>query len=168
METLQYVYTSQTEIERLMSQLSAELYVDDTGIGQATDPLIWTDVIYQATDTVNIYAQKFYGEDVLAHSSWVHRIATWIAAHFLTQRRGNPGTYSSYYDEAIALLERVANGSLQIPRTAIRGAVIPSMSNFTIDDRFPINKIRVQPSTSVGGTSTEQDLAPSYFFDTLF
>jgi phage gp36-like protein len=162
------LYTSQDEIERLMSVKSAELYVDDIGIGMADDPEIWTDVIDQATDTVNMYAQYYYEESVLELSSWVRRTATWIAAHYLTQRRGNPGAYSSLYEQAIEYLERIKKGELQIPRAVLRSVMVPAMSNYTIDDRFRVNKIRVQPSISVGPQSSEQDIGGYQGTDPLF
>ncbi len=168
-ESLAYLYTSQTEIERLMSIKSAELYVDDIGLGIADDPLIWTDVIEAATDTVNIYAQKYYTESVLANSAWVHRVATWIGAHYLTQRRGNPGAYETLYDEAIELLERIKSGDLQIPRAELRDVMVPAMSNLRVDDRFVVNKLRVQPSISVGPRTDNQDIAPQgMWYDPLF
>lgn len=168
-ESLSYLYTSQAEIERLMSSKSAELYVDDLGIGVADDPAVWTDVIEAATDTVNIHCQLYYEESVLANSSWVHRITTWVAAHYLTQRRGNPGAYSNLYAEAMSYLERIRDGELQIPRAALRSVMVPAMSNFTIDDRFRVNKIRVQQSISVGPQTGDQDsFSWAVWYDPLF
>jgi phage gp36-like protein len=163
-----YLYTSQADIERLMSVKSAELYVDDIQVGQQDDPDVWTDVIYQATDIVNMYVQNYYAPEDLVNNSWVHRMTTWLAAHYLTQRRGNPGAYNDLYNEALFWLEKVQTGRYQIPRVPQRAWVVPAVSNYVIDDRFPVNKIRTQPSTMVGPRTAEQDIAPVYFFDTLF
>jgi hypothetical protein len=168
MTLLAYAYTSQAEIERIMSKKSAELYVDDIGTGIADEPEIWDDAINQATDTINIYAQAFYAEEILFTSSWVRRVATWIAAHLISRRRGNPGVYAEEYYEYLALLERIRKGEIQIPSIAQKATSIPSGTNYTIDDRYSSNKLRVQENTSVETDSPHRDISAWPFLDLLF
>lgn len=168
MTLLAQTYTTQAEIERLMSKKSSELYVDDTGVGIADDPEIWDDAINESTDMVNMYTQMWYEATVLVTNSWCRRVATWIAAHLITMRRGNPGAYSDRYYDYIAMLERVKKGELQIPGAYQRAAMIPMGTNYSIDDRYPINKLRVQPSTSVETDSPRRDISSWPYADVLF
>ena len=106
------------------------------------------DVIDRATDKINDYCYQLYDLRLLANSRWVRIRATAIAAHFLTQRKGEPGRYQQLYDEAIEELQAVKE-----TRTYIRGLplitdVRPTASNQVIDDRFISSRARSSQRTS--------------------
>jgi len=162
-ETLSYLYTSQAEIEAKLSAAGALLQADhnqDTTLDAADETGVWSDVVNEATDTVNLYCLELYNDYDLANSLWVHRQATWIGCHLLCLERGNPspGTFQLQYDRALANLELIHSGALRIPRLATRSDITPSVSNQAIDNWFFENKARTIPSISTGGVGSKQDM----------
>lgn len=162
---LQYVYTSRDEVERIYGDKGVTLNMAD--LKGSDIELYWTEVISEATDTINLYCVQFYDEIDLASSYWVRRKATWIAAYLHSQRRGNASLFVQRFQEVMEELMAIQQGLLQIPGLATRSDLTPALSNFTIDDRFYTNKIRVLPSISVGGTNSRQDLAYRWPYDWL-
>ncbi len=163
-ETLTYTYTTQAEIERLISAAGASLRTDDDQDG-SPESGVWQDVIDEATDTINFYCESHYEPVDLTDNLWVRRSATLIGAYLLCQRRGDPGLYHDRYAKVIEMLEKVAFGRMQIPRLQTKEDFSPAASNLRVDHRFGTRKIRVQRQTSTGGTSARQDVDPSYMGD---
>jgi hypothetical protein len=157
-EAVPLLYTSQTEIERIWSANAVTLRTDE--IGSTTD--YWDEVNEEATDIVNLYASIWYEESDMYSNRFVRRLATWIGCYLVSLRRGDPGQYYAQYERVIDILEKIQKGILQIPRLGTRADITPALSNMRVDDRFSINKVRVQPSVSTGGTSSRQDLDPQY------
>lgn len=164
-ETLNYVYTTEAEIQRIWSPQGVLLRTDADEDGVSDDGVI-TDAVYDATDTVNLYCETWYSPNDMAENQWVRRNATWIAAHLISLLRGDPGYYHARYERCIEFLERVNEGKLQIPRLPFRFDMQPAMSNLRVDQRYTTKKIRVQPSTSVGGIGSRQDLDYWFTYET--
>lgn len=157
-ETLAYTYTTQCEIDRIMSIPSREDYSEDDEDSLTTLPSeVVNDAIVQATDEINVYCLRYYTESSLANNSYVRRIATWIACHLLTQRKGEQARYEGQYNKAIEWLTKVHDGAMQIPRIAQRSDLVPCHSNYVIDERFSKAKIRVQQETSTGQAYSGQN-----------
>jgi len=154
---LSYYYTSQAEMSRILSPDVASALVED--YSDAPSILnIWNEIREEATDLVNYYLAMWYEESDMATSSWVRRNATWLGCYLVSQRRGDPGKYHSRAEEIVAMLEQVSLGRKQVPRLPTKADLTPSLSNYTVDDRFHLAKIRVIPSISTGGTSGKQHL----------
>lgn len=150
-ETLAYLYSSESEINRRMSVPMTDDYAEDDPYAAVTNPdTNLADAIAMATDEVNIYCLYWYEEADLANSSWIRNLATWIACYHLTQRKGEPAKFENQYDKAIAFLERVRSGELQVPRLPQRADLSPCHSNYVIDSRFTKAQSRVQRETSTG------------------
>jgi hypothetical protein len=164
-ETLPYIYTDQTTIERLYSDTGVTLVIDDMSSGEKA--LFWTEVTSEASDVVNQYAEMYYAPIDLNTSSWVQRRTTWIAAYLISQRRGNPAIFGDRYDEIIEELKAVYRGELLIPRMPTREDMTPAMSNLIVDDRFRVHKLRVHPTISTGGVSSRQDMSPRFPWEWL-
>lgn len=147
-------YTSETEIERLITETGGSLRMDDL----SDDADMWQEIVEEATDVVNQYAEGRYESSNMKLSSWVRRRATWIGAYLLSQRRGNPSQFNQRYQEILDELKAVAAGQISIPRLPIREELTPAHSNLVIDDRFHSRKIRVQRNTSTGTRSGQSDL----------
>ena len=163
-ETLTHRYTTQAEIERIWSIKAAASRVDDDSDG-STESELWNDVIDEATDEVNLYAENWYDPADMVNNKWVRRQASYIGAYFLSQRRGDPGRFHQLYERIIATLEKIRDGLMQIPRLGQRENQVPSISNYRVDDRYRIAKTRVQPTISTGGTSGNQHLDPTWSED---
>ena len=152
--------TSEDEINRLFSTSGVSLRIDDLSAGDQTT--FKNEIIYQATETIYTYLETLYELADLGNSYWVRQRATYIAAYLLSLRKGNPGHFVRMYNEAIADLEAVQSGSLQVPSLYLKEDLSPSMSNLTVDNRYHLHKQRVHPSISTGGTTGREHLAWAY------
>lgn len=156
-ETLAYTYTSQAEIERLHGKAGvANLLADLQGANIAS---LLEEMIADATLTIDSYASQVYDQEDLATSRWVRSRATWIAAYRLSQRKGNNDLYAQRYQEIIDELEKVKNLTLVIPNIPTSSDMTPMMSNVSVDPRYNIRKIRVNPEISTGGVIERQDIS---------
>lgn len=148
-------YTSQDEIKRLFSECGIDLSYDDATTAEKAD--ILTEAISYATEYIDQYIYPFYDPTLSCTSHWVRRRATFLAAWYLSQRRGNPSLFSDMVLKIDQELEMVKNGSIMIPRIAARYVRGPSLSNYLIDDlRHYQNKHRKQKSLSVGESYPEE------------
>lgn len=157
-ETLANTYTTEEEIVNVLSQAGIDFDLDDLSAPLRTQAV--KEFIEDATDIINQHAAIRYEETDLANSRWVHSRASWIAAWLFSQRRGNPApdSLANRYEIILDELREVRNDNLDIPRLATKSNFVPSISNFKIDDRFGVRKIRVQTQISSGGTYSEQDI----------
>lgn len=161
-ETLAQIYTTQAEVERIAyGSQGSTLITEDVTAGEEQTTL-WTEVTEEASDFINEFASLRYDPSDLVDSRWVRSRASWVAAYFISQRRGNPALFVNRFDEITDELQRVANGQIIIPRLPTREDFTPAMSNVIIHDYFNIHKIRVHPSISTGGGGKNQDLSPIY------
>jgi hypothetical protein len=163
-ETLSYVYTSENEITRLISQTGVALRVSDlTGTEKTT---YWVEVTEEASDFINQYCTNYDPAD-MADSRWVRSRATWIALVLLCRRRANPVPDSiiQRYEEILEELRLILAGVLQIPRLDPVSDTLPTMSNQRVDDRFRHRKLRTNPTISVGRTTPDQDLDWLWTYD---
>lgn len=165
-ESLSYTFTDEASITRMMGVLSLtdylnEVDVDGADAGVDTAAII-ADIVAEATDEVYIRCQPFYTMDVLANSSYVRRLATWIGCFLLSQRKGEPARYEAKYQSAIDLLDKVMTGKVQLPRMPQRSDLVPCHSNYVIDDRFVKQRARVERETSTGGSYSGQNVDITY------
>lgn len=124
------------------------------------DTDIVNDVIYEATDEVNLYAEEHYQPSALANNLWVRRCASYLGVYHASRRRADPGKYAKKYEYYIDLLQKILDGKMEIPRLPKRYDDTPALSNFKITDIVPVGKIRVQPEISSGGIGSRQHLMP--------
>lgn len=163
-ETIPTLYTDRAEVASILSTVGIDVRIDDDDDGTITaspgEEKHLDDAILEATDTINIYGQHFYTSAVMAQSLWIRRRAAYLAAHFLSMRRGNPGLFCERFEQIMKELELLRTNQLHIPRQPKRDDVLPAQSNLIIDRRFSRNKIRVDRETSTGDDSADQD--PDY------
>lgn len=150
---------SEADMIRLFSQYGVTAFSDHDADG-VDDEGVADDCINQATEEIRGYAWMWYSDTQLATSTLVNRWATTLAVFFLCQRRGNP-VPDSLQAEALRifeLLQKVAEGNYRIPGLALRGDLRPSMSNVTIDRRYPVSTVRVtRPNSTDAPTTLTQD-----------
>jgi phage gp36-like protein len=147
-----YTYTSQDEVDRLISSSGASGWLDDlSNVDVAT---YYNEIVQDATGTVNQYLEKLYNPIDMQNSPWVRRRATYIAAYHLTKRRGDPGLYGEDYDRVLDELQMASEGIIQIPGLAYSSGMLAVMQNVLVDQRFARNKNRVvsEISTDVTGS----------------
>ena len=155
-ESLSHTYTSLAEMKRLMTTNGATDYSTDYDTDLSTNVI--ADVIANATDEVNFYCLAWYQESDLENSSFIRQLATAIACHLLTQRRGEQSNYTALYERAINFLEKITSGERQVPRIPQRDNLTPCHSNHVVDHRFKKNPIRVQGESSSGDNYSGQKL----------
>ena len=124
-------------------------------------------VIVDAEQTVLLRLSKWFCAADLIGDPWIWSRTRWIAAYYLSQRRGNEHYFESKYMEAIRELDAIATGEIPPPKNLrLSFNSLPSMSNQCVDERFYLHKLRVQSSVSVGGTYPGQDT--NYHFGFFF
>ena len=135
---------------------------------QAAEETDVTDAIAEATDYINQYCLQLYpattGDNScpgLAESHWTRRRASYLALHFLSERRGNPGQYIEDFNRITDELQRVSNLQITIPRVPMSADLTPGMSNLVVDPRYESDTIRVDAATLVGPTYADQSLDQS-------
>lgn len=147
-----YLYTSETEIRRLISSTGANQWIDD--IPDDYDDFL-VEVINDATGTINSFLERFHDPDQLYQSYWVRRRATYLACYYLTSRRGDPGIFGEHYDRIMGELDAAAEGVLQVPGVPYSTGMLAVMQNVTVDQRFTYSKSRVRKSISTDTSGRE-------------
>lgn len=136
-------YCTIADMERLFSAHGVTAFADHDGDNNADSGVV-SDCIDEATEEVNLYCQQ-YSVAGLAASTLINRWCTTLAVFFLCLRRGNP-VPESLADSVATLRERlqaVLDGALKL-QVVMNANTMPSISNLTIDRRFPFSRVRVQ------------------------
>lgn len=170
-ETLTSTYTSQNEMERLLSADGVSLRADDDGDGineSNANPggaivTVIQDAIDDATEKIDEYLADIYYESAMAESLWIRRRAAVLGCYALSMRRGNPPLFAGKVVEIIADLEAIRLGKRRVPRLATREDFTPGISQPRVDDRFMIRKIRIDEQISTGGRPNRRDRAVTYY-----
>ncbi len=145
-------YTSQTEVERLFSSLAVELRRDDF---EDTDPEydnVLEEVLLQAHYEVKSIINRVYSDANALLHPWIRKRATYIAAYFLSIRRGNDSQYFNEYFQALEDLEALVKGELFIDDLAANINSLVTYCNISSDNRYPFTPMRVDPISAVPDT----------------
>lgn len=136
-----YLYSSASEIQQLYGAAGQSAILTDAS---SNDMLAaQTEAIEAATDEVLMYLGMEYNDEDMYTSSIVRRLCTTVAAHMLSQRRGNPSLFLQRYENAVIRLTQLRDGTLSLPNVRRLKDSLPSMSNYNYGGLNPINKIRV-------------------------
>lgn len=137
-------YCSITDVQNRLSAEGVTLRTDDS------PPTSYGEVITEASTEIDEYCLHRYTAANLAVSDWVRFRASVIAAVLLCERRGNPVPRSleKRYDKLMERLEKVREGTLNIPDLAMRKEEVPVLSNVRIRlDPFPRTVVENNRST---------------------
>jgi len=129
------VLTSYEEISRLFSTAGVDVRLDDADAVTDTELVILDEIIADASETVWQYVWTQYADADISNSTWVRRRATYIAAYFLSQRRGNPSQFIDRYQHIIEELQAVFKRELYIPGLNVNVTASPTVANYIIDNR---------------------------------
>lgn len=150
--------TSVQEMIDLASQEFVDFRVDDLE-ANGRDETYLSGLINEATDTVMSRLEGRYEQAALNASALVRRWTTIVALFFLSQRRDNSAQFLSEFERVMDELELVATGVILIPGVGTRADLSPSVSNFTVDSRYTISKVRVIEQISSGGSHSDRKTA---------
>lgn len=102
--------TSQEEIERLFSSDGVDNHLEDlVGDNFATT---LNEILVRASERVMLYMRPHYAIADVVGNYWVREQATYIAAHLISLRCGNPSLYTDMFQLVLDDLERVRRGEL--------------------------------------------------------
>ena len=146
-----YLFTSEDEIMRLISEDGTLLHTDDV---TDNDEIIY-ELIERATGRIKQVLNKSFDDVNLAQSPRIREIATIVGCYLLSIRRGNPSLYAEQYVEALADLEQIANGELYLSELPRSGNTQVVFQNVSSDNRFPYSPIRVDAITSSRTVSSQ-------------
>ena len=164
LEDEQILYSSRQEVASIFSSVGVDLRLDDnddglvsTGAGGTQNEEQWlTDAIEEATDDINLLLCHFYSVEDLASSRWLRRRASYLAAHHLSERRGNAKQFCEKVEGIMKTLKRIRNGHEIVPGLKYSVDAQPAMSNLVVDRRFR-NQLRVDTESQVGSPTQNQD-----------
>ena len=152
------LYTTREEIESIWSELGVDLRLDDSddGMLSTVEESYLERAMEEATDEINGYLAGTYLPTVLVGSRRVRRMASYLAAHALAIRRGNPGAFCDRRDEIMATLEQIRAGRLILPNVPKSGEFMPAVINYTVDRRYGRGKLRVDAVEGVDGNIADK------------
>jgi hypothetical protein len=145
-----FVFTSEDEMNRLISEDGALLHTDDV----ADNEEVMYELCERATGRIKQVLNKSFDDINLKDSPRIREIATIIGCYLLSIRRGNPSLYAEQYIEALTDLDQIATGDLFLSELPRSGNTLVVFQNVSSDNRFPFTPIRVDSITSnrtVGG-----------------
>lgn len=152
--------TSSSEIDQILSSVGSSLAQDDLS---QTDALSYLGgVVYYASETILSFLNHHYDCSALSTSKMIRYMATIIACHEISIRRGNPGIFGNLLDGPngiYATLQAMATLKRLIPGVGTRSQVGAGMPATLIDDRYRYSKQRVDRDNSVGTFPGQKDLA---------
>ena len=153
LQTLDYYYCTQTQIEQALSVAGVLLRVDDDADGtidSGVEADSITDARIEATETVNYYCWSKYTPARLSESNWVNRQAVALAAYAICSRRGNPPPQIivERAEKAEEMLKAVADKGRVIPNLPMRRSLAPDVINQRVDARFQWKVLRVEKDLS--------------------
>jgi phage gp36-like protein len=140
-------YCDHGDINRRLSNEGTKLRTQDYGDSPTGGEMgAVDDAIWDATETINYYCFTHYEPGHLKTSGWINRRAVDLAVYLLSIRRGNTPTASmeKLYKQAIMWLEGVHSAKYEVPGIPVRATQAPAFSNVRIDQRYPVQRIRVE------------------------
>ena len=102
--------TSKDEIKDLFSIEGVENHTEDLDNADR----VLDRIVNQASERVLLYLRSQFDAEDLAANVWVREQATYIAAHLLSIRLGNPSLYGALVDQALNDLALVRDGNLSL------------------------------------------------------
>ena len=154
-----YLFTSETDIQQLMSVAGELARLDDNADGMVGDGSAgYLQAANYATSRAKFYLQQHYDEADLATSWLVNEWTTIIATHWICSRRGNPipeviqslmfGDGTTNNRGCMGDMSDVRAKRAYIPDIAPRHLSRPSWSTLTLDGRYRLMQLRVQRPVS--------------------
>lgn len=152
-------WTSRAELESIWSALGVTLRLDDddTGANTGYETAVLEDVICEATETARALLMHRYADAEMEFNTWVRRRVSYLAAHLLSLRRGNPAQFEARAEQVLKELRAIREGREWVPDAKPLGNMAPSLSNLTVDYRYNRSQVRIDPQTSTGGDAGDLD-----------
>jgi hypothetical protein len=170
-DTEDYLFTSEEEIQRLLSSWGEILHLDDVksddehfdtnNLPNVSMDFTLCEIIQRATSHIMSFLAPRYSPENIYRIPRIREIATYYACYKLTRRRGNQPLYEEEYIEAMDELELYRSGEryLNAPSNGPRAYI----QSYVIDNRFTRNPSRVIAASS-SSVIPGQHLSYPYLF----
>jgi hypothetical protein len=149
--------SSEGEVLRIMGDYAIDLLLED--VGRGGNAIVWNEVLEEATETTDMYTTQFYNPATHRTNKWLRRKTTVLAAHLISQRRGNNPLFNSRVDRVYEEFALIASGGFHIPNSIPRGRFAPVVRNYTIQNRMQRHPQRVDTTKSTGTAYAGMDAA---------
>ena len=148
-----YLYLTEQD---LMSRLSVEGVLSRLSEADVTplEQQALTDVLSDASETINFYTWMKYDPSVLVGIPWVNRRAVDLAAWIFCGIKANPipESVQQKAEQAQKWLEEICDGPRLIPLANLRRRLAPVWSNVRVIPGYQFKCIRVETQTSSPAT----------------
>lgn len=141
-------YSSEAEVMRLLGEYAIDVITEDWE-QQDTSP-VWNDILETVDEDIDMYIGQRYPTRIFT-VKLLRRVGTILAAHLLTQRRGNPGVYASLVARQYETLEEIRKGQRLIRGQVPIGNLAPVVRNYIIEP-IPGDAQRIEKRKSLGDT----------------
>ncbi|MGC4002884.1 MAG: hypothetical protein QM811_07020 [Pirellulales bacterium] len=146
-------YSTSNEIQHVISELGEQLTTDDSfSTTPAVDPTNTNAAIEKVDSIIDLNLRRLYSAASLSASKWVKWCSATLACCQLYKRRGNPcpQSLSDECQQYIDDLKAIAKGEMMLPDATYQGNHFPTVTNVTVNMRYPWAQIRRVPQTSTG------------------
>lgn len=148
-------YSSEAEVMRLLGEFAIDVLTEDWS--QQDSSPVWNDILDTVDEEIDMYIGQRYPSQMYS-TPMLRRIATILAAHFLTQRRGNPGVYASLVARQYETLEEIRKGQRLIRGKVPLGNLAPVVRNYIMQP-IPGSPQRIEHTKSLGDNYSGERLA---------
>lgn len=148
MTTAANIYCTIEDVEDILSSVGVSLATDDSS------PSSYGAALAKAGNKIDFYLGRRYKPESLARSDMVKDWAALLAAWYIRNRRGDPPPQglANLYHEAVAEMELVRKGQMDITGIGVRRSLAPSMSVIRPTMRpFPRTVVEKSRSTKGAG-----------------
>ncbi len=148
------IYCTQSDVEAVLSEFGFLARIDDDRddtIG-TTEAAIVTAMIRKAAGRMNSRLQKRYKLSDLVNNDWCKDTNAWLAAWYVTARRGGaaPPGIAEEYNNLLTELDAIRDNDADVPDISESFEAIPTVSNFTVEPFRRHAKVRVIERISTG------------------
>jgi hypothetical protein len=149
-------FSSEAEVIRFMGENAVILITDDWDYTDKSP--IWNDILDFVDDTIWQNIEQHYDPTTHLGNSYLRRRATILAAHLLSQRRGNPALYARLADEVKEEFNDIRRGNKRVPRGTPIGNLGPVVRNYTMQP-MRVLPMRVEKFKSTGDSYSNERIA---------
>ncbi len=159
-------YATQSDVQRVLSELGTTLRIDDDADGVGETPNM-TYALEEASEQIDFHLLQRYEASDLTASDYVTKATAAIAACLLSRRRGNsvPPSLDKSCEKYEEQLKMIMTGEAELPGASLRNDPGITTSGLEVDltrPNMPVRRSRLR-STGDPPPSTVKDFETRHF-----
>lgn len=158
-------FSSETEVLRLLGKFGIEMAMEGWTSGSKAD--VWRDILTYVDETFDLHLNQIYDTTTIKSNPYLRRRATILAAHYLSQIKGNPSLYlreaTKIYDE----LNDIRSGKYFVPGSRPIGNLGPVVRNYVSQPDSQFHQ-RIQKHKSTGSSYPGEKFAVEPYWMTYY